>query len=221
MAWPAAQTEAIKPPASSHQFMMTPPWSYRASLLSDVAQTQADGPAPLGGILEFDKSGMGPAAAMRLDRGFRKSVVAQPHEGARAVRLDQEFHGRLPWLETFHATPAERHLPVWNDFQVSPFDRETGRVGDEEHTARPGIGLDCFGEPDLHLGRIGQESKHGFGRRIDADIKSNLPTLPRVAHFFALLRSTASAAFFNRRSRGPQCTSMNSTSSSKASARTT
>src|SRR5713101_7958597 len=119
-AWPAAQLKAIKPPASIHQFTSMISLSRSAAQLGNVVQAEAGRRAPLGGILEFDKSGIDPAAAMRFDSRSRQSVVAQPDQCAPAVGFEQELHYRLPGLETFHATPGERHFPVWNDLEVGP-----------------------------------------------------------------------------------------------------
>src|SRR5436853_2821666 len=113
MAWPAAQNKAIKPPAISHPFMVTPPPSHRTGLPGQIGQAETDRRAPFSGILEFDKSGIEPTAAMRLAGGFRKSVVAQAEQSTRAVALKQELHRRLPGLKAFDATPSQRDPLVW------------------------------------------------------------------------------------------------------------
>src|SRR5882724_1988766 len=158
---------------------------------------------------------------MRFECGSRQSVVAELDQRASAGRFEQELHRRLPRPQAFDATPGKYHFGIWNDLQVGPSDGNAMRTRDTEYPAGPGIGLDDLGEPSLHLGRLRQECKHCFGQRIDADFKSNLPTLTRVVHFLTLLRSAASAAAFNRCSRGPQYPLMNLRSSSKPSCRTT
>src|ERR1700724_2239125 len=95
---PAAQLKAINPPASIHQFTMTTSLSRRTALFGDVAETKATRPAPLRGVLEFGKSGIDPAAAMRFHSGLRQIEVAQPDQCALSVGFEQELHDRLPRL---------------------------------------------------------------------------------------------------------------------------
>src|SRR5712692_48646 len=141
MAWPTAQLKAIKPPASIHQFTMMTSLSRSAAELGNIAQAEAGRRASLRSVLEFDKSGIDPAAAMRFHSGFRQIVVAQQNQCALAVGFEQELHYRLPRLETFHATPGERHFPVRNDLDVRSLDGNARRARDAKHPARPGIGV--------------------------------------------------------------------------------
>src|ERR1700694_1617459 len=114
MAWPAAQLIAIRPPANIHQFTMTISLSPSAALLGNVAEAEAGWRTPVGGVLEFDESGIGPATAMRFECGPRQSVVAELDQRASAVRFEQELYRRLPGHQTFHTTPGEHHFFTWD-----------------------------------------------------------------------------------------------------------
>jgi len=69
--WPARWQDPVGPVGLHDAKALAPP---RTLLLCNVAQASADGRAPLGGVPEFDQSGVAPAA--RLDSGFRRLVVA-------------------------------------------------------------------------------------------------------------------------------------------------
>src|SRR5213080_459334 len=207
-ACPAAQVKAITPPANIHQFTTTTSLSRGAALLGNVAEAKAGRRSSLGGILEFDKPGIDPAAAMWFERGRRQSVVAQLNQRAFAARFEQKLNRRLPGPHTFDAAPREHHFFIWNYFLVDPSDGKAVRSRDTECPAGQGIGLNHLRKPGLHLGRIGKEREHRFGRRTDVDLKANFLAVARVVHF-ALFRSAASAAIFSRRNRGRQNPSTN------------
>src|SRR6516164_2974720 len=192
-----------------------PPTSGVAALCGKIAQAHPGRRTPFGRILELGQSGQDPTAAVRFDGGQWQSVVAQPDECAIAVRLEQELHGRLPGLEPFHATPSEYDLSIRNDLEIGSLDGDAGRTRDTEQAARPGIGLHQLGEPDLHMGRIGQQPEYRFGQRINANLQSDVARAFVVAHLGIFLRSAASAASFSRLRRGRQNPAMNSASSSK------
>ena len=73
--------------------------------------------------------------------------MAQKNERARTMRLEQEFHRRLPRLKTFDATPGEHHFAVWNDFEVGAFDCNASRPGNPKQSAGPGISFNKLGKP--------------------------------------------------------------------------
>src|SRR6266852_1414382 len=134
-AWPAVQLKASSPPASIHQFTTMTSLSHSAAELGNIAQAEAGRRASLRGVLEFDKSGIDPAAAMRFHGRFRQIVVTQPNQRALTVGFEQELHCRLSGLETFHATPSEHHLFIWNYLDVSPSDGNSVRSRDTEYPA--------------------------------------------------------------------------------------
>src|ERR1700694_719731 len=139
MAWPAAQTEAIKPLASSHQFILRTSLSPSAAVINGVAQAGRRRWASFGGSLELDKSGVEPDDAMGFHHRSRQPVVPKSKQRPQTVRLEHELDGRLAGRQAFHPAPGEHHPSMRNDLKIGSLDRESGRIRGMKHAARTWI----------------------------------------------------------------------------------
>src|SRR5262249_19892476 len=152
---------------------------------------------------------------MGFDRSLLEPVMAQSDQGAVIIPFKQELHRRLARLHTLHSAPSEHDFPVGDHLKVGALDGNARWAGDAKYSAWSGVGLNELCKPSPHVHWVSQKGEYHLRGSVDANFEPNFGGI--LAHLILFLRSTVSAACFNRRNRERQKVSAYSTSSPKFS----